>query len=507
MDSSKFKVFAIVFVSMVLALYLGVNAATAQLETVIWVVGGLTVAVCILLGRSIWLLIPFLTAVNLQLRIPAQPSTLLIAQVLVLGFSVLLVGARKIHLRPQLTELEFWMIGLAVVVGQVYARNPAGLWIFQTQTVGGKAYFIFGITLVSALYLSSLVIQEKDLRKVFPLVFIGSLINVGIGLLGKVSPTIGFYTGANYSADGPAQPSSLDTGRANRFLELSVFGQKLALFVTSLKNPLKAAMHPIWLGLILLSVACSLFGGFRSGFVAVAMTYLVGTYYRGGFAAVILGSFGGIAMIVVLAIFNAIAPLPPNVQRALTFLPGTWEQRYKDDAEGSTEWRVEMWKEVLFTDRWIENKIFGDGLGFTKQEMDYQMSLTESQFTQVGTSGWDLAREMALAAGDYHSGPVSTVRVVGYAGLLFLILFQIRLAVHAHRQIIRTRGTEWYKLALMIGIPLIWGPPFFHFLFGDFRSEAVALLLGSAMIRILERGLPLPPYGARPTPLVAPQAA
>jgi hypothetical protein len=106
-------------------------------------------------------------------------------------------------------------------------------------------------------------------------------------------------------------------------------------------------------------------------------------------------------------------------------------------------------------------------------------------------SGWDIQRELAMAAGDYHSGPVSTVRVVGYAGLLFIILFQLRLAIHAHRMILRTRGTEWYKLSLMIGIPLIWGPLFFHFVFGDFRSESVTLLLGAAMIRILQRRLPL----------------
>ena len=491
MDSSKFKAIIIVVLAMILALYLGTNAATAQLETIAWILGGTTLAICLLLGRSVWLLIPFLMAVNIQLRIPGQPNTLMLAQILVLGFSILLIGVRKIHLRPKFTELEFLMLGLAVLVIQVYVRNPAGLWLMQTETVGGKAYFVFALTLASALYLCLIDVQQKDIKRIFPLIVIGSIINICVAFLGKVVPTIGFFTGANYTADGQTVSASADSGAATRFLEASLFGQKLALFVSSLKNPLKAAFHPLWLLAILLSIACALIGGFRSGLAAVLLTYMVGTYYRGGFGAVMLGGLGGVMAISLLAVINVMVPLPPNVQRTLTFLPGTWEQRYKDDADGSTQWRVDMWKEALLTDRWIENKMFGDGLGFTKQQLDFQMSLAEGRSQSMGMTGWDLQRELAFAAGDYHSGPVSTIRVIGYVGLAFLIYLQFRLAVHAHRLILRCRGTEWYALALLIGIPAIWGPVFFHFLFGDFRNEAISLLMTGALIRLLERGIPL----------------
>jgi hypothetical protein len=73
-----------------------------------------------------------------------------------------------------------------------------------------------------------------------------------------------------------------------------------------------------------------------------------------------------------------------------------------------------------------------------------------------------------------------------------MLLFQIRLAMHAHRQIQRCRGTEWFPLALLIGIPLIWNPVFFVFVFGEFKTAASTLLLGASMIRILENNLPIP---------------
>jgi hypothetical protein len=71
------------------------------------------------------------------------------------------------------------------------------------------------------------------------------------------------------------------------------------------------------------------------------------------------------------------------------------------------------------------------------------------------------------------------------------------LAVHAHRQILRCRGTEWLPLALFVGIPIVWGPVFFIFIFGDFKTGAASFLLALSMIRLLENNLPLSAYVKR----------
>jgi hypothetical protein len=195
---------------------------------------------------------------------------------------------------------------------------------------------------------------------------------------------------------------------------------------------------------------------------------------------------------VLLAVFNLAMPLPPNVQRSLGFLPGTWAEEHVMYGKSSTEWRVEIWKEVLLTDRWIQNKWLGDGLGFTAVELRTQINLKEAK--GMGISGFDSHRETILANGDYHSGPVQTIRVIGYIGLFFLLLAQLRLAVHAHRQIIRCRNTEWFPLALLVGIPLIYTPFYFIFLFGSFEIGASGFLMGAAFVRVLENNLPLPRY-------------
>jgi hypothetical protein len=489
----------ILIAGLFLAVWLGLSIATNQVETIIQVVAAAVLIGCLFIGKRIWLLVPLMGALNLQLRIPGQPDSLLLAQILVICFCTLLFLMRRLPAQLKITELESLAIVLLLFVGQAYVRNPVGFSIFGGDTVGGKPYILFAIATVTAFLLSSLRVPDGELRLILPLGILGGCLNAAISIAGYFIPAVGFYTGATLArtdvTDYTNAGVAIDKGNANRIMFLTTLGRNLALWVGSFKSPFPACFHPFWGGLILASLAAAMLGGFRNGVAAVGLTYLVAIAYRNGIGGTMLALFGGSAAIGLLAFVNLVAPLPPNIQRTLTFLPGTWEQRYKDDAAGSTDWRVEIWKEVLLTERWIQNKIIGDGLGFSAVELAAQMNYRKG--TRAGISGFDIHRESVLANGDYHSGPVSMIRTIGYVGLLFFVIAQLRLAVHAHRQIIRCRGTPWLPLALFIGIPIIWAPVFFLFIFGDFKMDMGMLLLGIGMVRLLENNLPLDPWKSR----------
>ena len=497
-DSSKIRVIIVAILAAFIAVYLGITAATAQLETIAWVVGTAALTTCLLLGRRIWLLIPFMAAMELSVRLPGLPSTLLVAQVAVVAFSVLLLMMRQLPFRLRWTELEMCCLILTLFVVQVYLRNPVGLNIFGGTSVGGKPYALFAISLISAALLAGQQVPPGELKTALRLSILGGMINLVASSIGRFVPTVGFWTGANYVdtsiTDYTKVGQAVDTGAADRQIELLYFGRNLSLWISSFKSPLRACLHPLWGSLVILSFVAATVSGFRNAVAMVALTYFVGLCYRGGFMAILTSTALGAAAITVLALSNLIMPLPPNIQRSLSFLPGTWEQRYLDDAKSSTDWRYEIWVEVLTSDRWIQNKWWGDGLGFTARELAYQATLKDGGGSIKGISGFDNHRESILASGDYHSGPVQMVRIIGYVGLMFVILFQIRLGVRAHRQIMRCRGSEWFPLALFTGIPLIWNPVFFLFIFGDFKSATATLLLGSAMVRMLENNLPLPAW-------------
>lgn len=487
----------ILVTSTFLAIWLGLSVVTNQMETIIKVLLVIVFVTCLFLDRHIWLLIPFATALGISLRIPGQPDTLLLAQFLVIGFSAFLFLMRKLPFLIRWTELEFWMFVLTLFIAQVYMRNPVSVSLFGGTNIGGKGYFLYAIALANTLLFCGLKISARELKWILPLSICGGLMNTAVSIISNYIPIIGYYTGMQYmkATDAGFENTAIDEKAATRMGFLGYLGVNLSLWISSYISPLKACLRPLWAVLVIAAIVTAAMAGFRNTIAAVGLTLLIGIAYRSGIGGVTISIFAGIVGLALLAVVNTLYPLPPNIQRSLTFLPGTWEERYKLDAKASNEWRFEVWREVLTSDRWIQNKLLGDGLGFSATELAAQMGSRLG--ARAGISGFDTQRESILSSGDYHSGPVSTIRVIGYIGLFFFLIAQIRLAVHAHRQILRCRGTEWLPLALFLGIPMISGPLFFVFIFGDFKGSASAFLLSLGMMRLLENNLPLPAYIVR----------
>jgi hypothetical protein len=494
MDSSKIKLIFFAILALFAALYLGVSAASAQLEAVLWVVGGVGLAVCLSLGNRIWLLLPLMSSIGLVLPLPGNFSTVFLTQIGVLAFCTMHFLLRKLPLQFRFTELEFWCLLFIACVGQAYMRNPVGLNIFGSDTVGAKPYAVLVMLIFTALLIASLKVAPNDLKWWVRLTMVASWMNFGLGILARYSPSMGMYLGASFATDAMARETSRSfeyvEGNAGRVSYVRAISQNLALWISSRVSPLRACFQPLWSLAVLFTLACAAYSGYRSQLATVGMTYLVGVYYWGGVRQLVITCTLGAMAVTLLAIGNLAHPLPANVQRALTFLPGTWDQRFKDDAQGSTDWRTEIWIEALKSDKYIRNKFFGDGLGMTREQLAESVALSAKK--GVGSGGFDYHRESILINGDYHSGPVQTIRVCGYFGLVVLLIGMYRVLVHAHRQIKRCRNTEWFSVAIFIVSIYIWLPLGWVFIFGSFSGGADALLMGAALVRMLEKNLPLP---------------
>jgi hypothetical protein len=493
MDSNKLKTIALIVVAAFVALYFGIAAATAQVEVIAWVVGGTTLAICLSLGRRIWLLLPLMTQLSLVLPLPGNFSSDFLAQLLIIGFSGMLFLMRKLPMSFKVTELEIWCLLFILCVVQVYLRNPVGINIFGSESIGGRPYVLLAVTFITCTILSVILVNPNDLKWWVRLTLIGAVGNLLIGALMALSPSLGRYLGASFSTD-VEQAEKSPEGRATRVSFVRGISRTLALWISSRISPLKACFSPFYAPLLLITLAAGAMSGFRSHIGGILLTFLVGMCYRGGIRSVVVSGFLGAGFVVLLAFVNAIAPLPSNIQRALTFLPGTWDEQHKIDTAGSTEWRVQMWQEALFTDKWIKNKWLGDGLGFTKAEYEIMLAINMGARAGTGTSGLSSGQETMMINGGYHSGPVQTVRTVGYVGLAILLIAFYRMSIHAHRQIQRSKGTVWYVTTLFICIPAITGPISWNLIIGSFDSGAYILLMGCAMIRMLEKCLPLPAW-------------
>lgn len=486
MNSSTIQAILLFIVAGIVALWLGVSVATDQLDTVLKFGGSVLFVICVFLGRRIWLLMLFFAALNVPLI--RGFGTVELGQALFIGFCAVIFLLRRLPLKLKFGELELWMLLIALCVVQVYIRNPVGLNMLGAGAVGARPYFMIGLSWLAGIILAAFVVTPAELRWSLKLAIVGSF--AGILLTGV---RVRLFGGGEVAASGIA--SSSEAGDSSRIASLGYLGLHVSRLVVSYISPLRACFHPLWAPLVLFSLAAAAGSGYRNLVASVGLTYILGIAYRGGFVSVLVASVSGVLGLIALALLNLAIPLPGNIQRALSPLPGTWEERHVQAAEESTEWRVEMWKEALFTPNWINNKILGDGLGFSRREYEMMLSLEEGTggFASLN-SGLSAQQETMMITGGYHSGPVQTVRTVGYVGLLIFLMAMIRLAVHAHRQIVRCRGTEWYPLALFFCLPAIASPIFFVFVFGEFGPAAASLFGSYGLVRLMEGNLPLPAY-------------
>jgi hypothetical protein len=463
-------------IGMFIAIWLGMAIVTDQLETLVKIVGAALLIAAALLGTRIWLMFIFFTSMNVMLY--RWAGTVEIGQAIFIAYCSLLFLMRKLKYQVRFTELEVWAILIIACIVQAYMRHPVGLNIFGAGNVGGRPYIALGLSIISTAILSTLIVPPKELKWALGLSLLGSLL--GIPLQVARYGSLANMSGGEVQIEGSRIPT------------FAAIGKFLAQWLTSRLSPLRACIHPLWLVVLFASLGFAAASGYRNAMADVGFIYIVGICYHGGFksffASMIMGAFA----LALLALINLNFPLPGNIQRALSPLPGAWEERYITGGDVSTEWRVEMWKEALFTDRWISDKLLGDGIGVSSEQLDRQVNLRGGGGVSAG--GLTEQQVTMLELGSYHSGPVHSVRMVGYVGLIVLLLAMFRLAVHAHRQIVRCKGTEWFPVALFFGIPLITQPFFFVFVFGEYNTAAAGTFLGMAIIRLLERNLPLPAW-------------
>ncbi|MDB4436287.1 hypothetical protein N9139_02310 [Akkermansiaceae bacterium] len=146
--------------------------------------------------------------------------------------------------------------------------------------------------------------------------------------------------------------------------------------------------------------------------------------------------------------------------------------------------------DLLEVFEWIKNTTIGDGLGMTGEELDRIERYTLEGRDLTGTaSGLTVQQESFLIVGNYHSGPVHTVRAVGYVGLFFLLIAQLVIMSKAIKTIRRYWNSHWRMDVLFVGIPLIGFPISWWFLFGEFDGATKSVLIGAGLLRLISNNL------------------
>jgi hypothetical protein len=93
-------------------------------------------------------------------------------------------------------------------------------------------------------------------------------------------------------------------------------------------------------------------------------------------------------------------------------------------------------------------------------------------------------RENFMITGTFHSGPLSTIKYIGIVGLCLYYPLMCYMALFAWRLCLRARGTKAFSLALFVGIPIIYEPFNFVFIFGGLDGNYTQLLFWGGLLNM-----------------------
>ena len=486
-------------VGILLAIFCGRLAGTGdQMHIVLYAAAAVAIIVCLWLRTKIWLLIPTFWVMSGQMN--SLPGHLPVRDLVIGGvvlFFLSLKAFKMIRVRPVVRFLDIFMWINVLYLVTVFLRRPVGVHAFGTELVGGRPYLEV-IFAVMGYWVLNQVIMTPFQSILLPVLFSG--VGFFIAFLSTLAfffpfltPIIGgLYSGISAQSylaqqNGPSGNADDQADTRMQFLQdvaSSIFNL-LCSFLSPLLffNPLYT-LHWKRFPLIYIrpfTIACIAFyfclkSGHRTTIPVMLFTLYAAAYFRKGIAGIVFMAVATLPPLVILvALQGNLYQLPETAQRTLCFLPGKWNQNVLLEAKGSSDWRFQMWDIVLHEEKYIHNKTFGDGFGFTERELE-DMAAVGSQ-------------EDFMIIGDVHSGPVSAIHVVGFVGLALFIILRIICCYRAWKLIRASQGTPFFPYSLFVGIPTLYGSIGFVFIFGDYKNDFPGTIMTIAFLNLCSNGL------------------
>lgn len=363
---------------------------------------------------------PFLifscNAVILPYFLPGRPELWIVLTAVSLFFSMLNRSIGQDLQFFKVRSVAYSLIFLCAVVWiTAWLNGGIGLAAMGSSNIGGRKYV--GVFAAAGLYfaLATPVTNPNRAKIAIALFFLSALLPLisyaatfggkPFYFLAEFFPIEGTVEEGQFgqTVAGPEEMSRYGTlsgpGLGLFWFMLATYG---ARGVLDLRKPWRLA-------LVLLGMVGSALGGYRSGPILMSVTFAALFYMEGLFrtrymlVALLALVLGGAFLIA------DARSLPTSVQRSLSFVPGiNLDPMVRQDAEGSTTWRVQIWKRML-----------PDVPKYLVKGKGYAMNPEELMMLQ-GAKGDAavLTQEGAVLSGDYHSGPLSLIIPFGIFGVI-----------------------------------------------------------------------------------------
>jgi O-antigen ligase len=220
--------------------------------------------------------------------------------------------------------------------------------------------------------------------------------------------------------------------------------------------------------------ATMMLGGYRSYAITILLFLGLLFYFEGLIRTRLLPLILLLGVLMATVALPFVDKLPYTVQRTLSFLPIAVDPLVKAGAESSSEWRINIWREVIPTIP--QYLLIGKGYSIDSKEMEKVAA------TDQGASGAMLAE----LASDYHNGPLSLLiplGLFGFIGFTWFLIASFRVLLNNRRHGL----PEHQHLNNFLLVYFLTKTIMFFVIFGSFQGD-LAIYCGIVALSISLNG-------------------
>jgi hypothetical protein len=453
-------------VAVPLALMLGYMVATPDMVTVGMV--GMILFVLLLpllIQWHHWLLILSWNSVFIAGFLPGQ----LQLWYLFAGFTFCMavvhrfMGHRNLLRAPELTRPVLFLTAVIVLTGKI--RGGLGLRVLGSGSYGGRNYFYVLIAIIGYFALTSQAISPTKRAPAAKWFFLAGTTNAIGNLLFALGPVtyflfwfiptggLGYQASSTWSEGGVQRIAGL--GSAGSFFMCFILARWGIRGLFEWDKPWRFLM-------VMAALVAAMFSGFRAHLMLPLVLFAIQFMIEGLWKTPLLPVSVLLGTLCLAPVLFFATKMPGAVQRSLAFLPGLEiNPDIRADAEGSIEWRVGMWHEVLLE---VPKYLF-IGKGYAIDPNELYLSIAGGESGYAGS----------MMAGDYHNGPLSILIPFGAFGVIafvWLLGAGVKVLYWNYRYgDARMRRVNTTLLAYFLTQIL-----FFFFVFGAFNGELFVFL-------------------------------
>ncbi len=339
-----------------------------------------------------------------------------------LGISILerTLNSRMHFIRvPQITWPLICLI--AVVVFTAKLNGGFGLRSFGSEIYGGKKYVFLFIAIASYFALTARSIPKERIWLCVGLFFLAPAINAvsdfayaaphSLRYLFLIFPPT--YAAPDEFAFGTTRLGGVGTAGTAIYLWMVARYGLRGVFLSG--KPWRILLLIGGVGLIFL-------GGYRSALLVVVFVFGMKFFMEGLHRTWLLPLFFMVGLTGLISIIPLAGKLPFTVQRTLAFLPFIpVDSLAKQNADDSTNWRLDMWKALL--PQVPQHLLLGKGYAIKPEDYGEMMGQTALAFGVA--SKLDASQGSLSLSGDYHNGMLSVILPFGIWGVLAFLWFMI----------------------------------------------------------------------------------